>query len=350
MGRVYNALVKADRWKDHSRMVGGPNDPAGAPHQNGDRSEGAEAAYQAGAPWNEYRAAAREDDYRVSRSSSLFTEHPAALLRVAPEPPPPPVFIEPRASASIRDLRLDPHLPALTGNDELASERYRTLAVRLLNLGSRRKLRTILVTSARPQEGKTTVAANLAWVMSKASERRVLLMDADLRIPTVCRKLGLSPRRGWLDLIDRNSELPDALVRLDPNGLYVLAPRSSLDAYAGPVRPGASSALTPTDAITSSRVDALIKELENQFDFIVIDAPPILEFADAQRLSSIVDGTLLVVRAGQTRFNLVTDALKLVPKEHRLGVVLNEAQVDAEMAYYSRHKGSGKAGSFGRKG
>ena len=190
-----------------------------------------------------------------------------------------------------------------------------------------------------------------AWVMSKASERRVLLMDADLRLPTVCGKLGLRPRRGWLDLIEGSSQLSDALVRVDPNGLYLLAPRSSLDRNAGPVRTTASSrggsvrryestmALTAaTDAITSSRVETLINELENQFDFIVIDSPPIIDFADAQRLASIVDGTVLVVRAGQTRFNLVADALKLIPKEHRLGVVLNEAQVDEEIAYYSRRR------------
>jgi capsular exopolysaccharide synthesis family protein len=260
--------------------------------------------------------------------------------------------VEPRQHANVLDLTLDPHLSAIALSDDLASERYRTLAVRLINFASKRKLKTLLVTSAQEGEGKSTVAANLAWVMAKAGARRVLLVDADLRRPSAARMLGVKPNGGWLDMTEGLMKLEDAAVRLDPNSLYLLAPRSARnEAKNGSLNAGASSPdpVAASEALTSSRVEELLQDLERHFDFIVIDAPPILEFADAQRLASIVDGSVMVVRAARTHHEMVSDALKLIPKERRLGVVLNEAQVDEEIAYGNRKKKTGIKAIFGNK-
>lgn len=246
-------------------------------------------------------------------------------LHVAPPPPvktPPPPFVEPNATVDASRLNVEPHLVAFNKSDLLASERYRTLAVRLFNLASRqqdKKLKTLLITSTREGEGKTTVAANLAWVMAKAPERRVLLIDADVQKPAVCKKLNINTNRGWLDLIDGKAKFVEAAVRLDPSGLYVMSPR----------RAGAEFSQA-ADSLTSSRVEKLFTELEQYFDFIIIDAPAISDSADAQRIASIVDGTVLVTRAGQTHHAEMTEALKLVPKERRLGVVLNGAEMKSE--------------------
>src|SRR4030095_2471209 len=110
---------------------------------------------------------------------------------------------------------------ALTGDDLLATERYRTLAMKLLSLTDQRKIKTVLITSAQEGDGKTTVATGAAWSLAKIAERRVLLIDAS---PTssLGRMLGIEPKRGWVNLLDGSSELKQAVVRLQPNGLYVL--------------------------------------------------------------------------------------------------------------------------------
>jgi Mrp family chromosome partitioning ATPase len=148
----------------------------------------------------------------------------------------------------------------------------------------------------------------------------VLLIDANLQNASVSQKLGLDPQSGWLDVVEGRTKFTEAALRLDPNGLYVLAARKL------------ASGTPQTDELTSLRLEKLFKELEPYFDFILIDAPPILDSADAQRMASIVDGTVMVSRAGHTRHTEVTDALKLVPKERRLGIVLNEAQLTEEGA------------------
>lgn len=353
MGRVYNALLKAERWGDRAR----PARPA-APAHNEKAIPVAEPVKEreprpAPQPETATTPALKLDD-RAMGLPLDFNDQPGlgellsatsevSHLRVAPTPPPAAVFTEPRESVNISALSLDPHLAAITCSDELASERYRTLAVRLFNLSARRKLKTLLVTSAHEGEGKTTIATNLAWVMTKRSERRVLLIDADLRCPSVGRALGLTASKGWLDIVEGKCELADAAIRLDPNGLYVLVPQATGERHRDSLKHPASA--EASDALTSSRVEKLIGELERHFDFIIIDAPPILEFADAQRLAAIVDGSALVVRAGQTHHTAVTDALKLVPKERRVGVVLNDAQVTEEISYNNRKK----KGFFGGK-
>src|SRR6185503_9760263 len=101
---------------------------------------------------------------------------------------------------NINGLSLDPHLVALTGSDALACERYRTLAVRVCAIAARRKLKTLLVTSAEEGEGKSVIAMNLAWMMAKRDNRRVLLIDASLRSTYSSSMLNIAPARGWLEM------------------------------------------------------------------------------------------------------------------------------------------------------
>ncbi|HYP28478.1 MAG TPA: CpsD/CapB family tyrosine-protein kinase [Blastocatellia bacterium] len=383
MGRVYNALMRADRWRDNAEPIGSPamaeaGRPCPEPLDRGqERASTAPDAQAPGSPFlfdttadvdgfisASFQQAVIDDPSpnrfarnqpahehfsgeRAANQSDILTDilaasAPPPQLSVAPAPA--PAFVEPRQSANVHDLPLDPHLPAIASGDDLASERYRTLAVRLINFASKRKLKTLLVTSAQEGEGKSTVAANLAWVMAKAGARRVLLLDADLRRPSSARMLGVEPRGGWLDMTEGRAKFEDAAVRLDPNSLYLLAPQAARNHAANGMK-GAGAPLidhaAASEAVTSSRVEELLEDLERHFDFILIDAPPILEFADAQRLASIVDGSVMVVRAARTHHEMVSDALKLIPKERRLGVVLNEAQTDEEVAYGYRKKKAG---------
>jgi protein-tyrosine kinase len=241
--------------------------------------------------------------------------------------PPAHIFEEPRRIVNVRGLTIDPHLVALTAEDALAVERFRSLAVRVINAASRRKLKTLVVTSAEEGEGKSAVAAGLAWAMAKRSERRVLLIDASLSPRPISRMLGLDSPRGWLDVADDLSGLADVMVRLDPNGLYVMAQRiPPTEAERQEAAAGMS------DALISSRFEKLLAGLEQRFDFIVIDAPHVLGSADAQRLASIADGTVIVARSGVTRSSRVTAAIALVPEDRRVGIVLNESEVSGGAA------------------
>ncbi|HKP85843.1 MAG TPA: cellulose synthase operon protein YhjQ/BcsQ [Blastocatellia bacterium] len=223
---------------------------------------------------------------------------------------------------NINSLSLAPHLSALTGSETLTCERYRTLAVRVSSSLARRKLKTLLVTSAEQGEGKSAVAASLAWMMAKRDNRRVLLIDAGLRSAPSSIALNVAPPRGWLGMTDVSSAMTDALVRLDPNRLYVMTPtgahqKAELDDAA------------IDDALASSQFEKLVAELTGYFDFIVIDGPAICRSYGAQQFASIADGTILVARAGQTHRSRVMTAVDLVPQERRVGIVLNESEVEA---------------------
>lgn len=348
-------MVRAEKWKDSDRPIGRPdrNDAA-----RGRRGEAAPASYfdasSAATAQSAFENSSSQTEYMVSPAAersfiaaesveagqSAFGPRQVTLAgRSVAEPTAPsaPVitFEEPSEVSNIVDLAIDPRVATLTREDPLAVERYRALAVKLLNLAERRKLKTLLITSAEAGEGKTTVATVVAWSLAKHPERRVLLIDANPGSPSVGSTLGIDPEHGWLNLVDRSCELKHALVRLDPNGLYVMTP--------GPL-----AAPRSTDAM-SSRLEDVIAELAPRFDLVVVDSPAILESPEAQRLAAVLDGAVIVARAGHTHHSKVTAARKLVPKERRLGVVLNESEAGAEFGHRRRGKSSLVGRLFGRK-
>src|SRR5713226_1645168 len=216
MGRVYNALVRAERWSDRHRQIGSParNDAQPERAQVGASVFSFNADSAADAPFESGDLALSEEGYSppsgdlfglrslisVSESHAPQEIAPSRLRSLAPVVKP-PAFEEPDEVVNVSELTVDPHLLALTCEDSLAAERFRTLAVRILNLAARRKLKTLLVTSAEAEEGKTMVATSVAWSLAKDPERRVLLIDASLTSSSVCRSLGLEAKRGWIDLI-----------------------------------------------------------------------------------------------------------------------------------------------------
>jgi capsular exopolysaccharide synthesis family protein len=325
MGRVYNALVKADRLTGRERPIGRPasgdvaaKDAEGFPKQVASITTRENSA----ADFSFDHASAASAPVFQSDSNFSLTETFAAPRAIEPRDAQPIAgsflprpAIDPCEIADVKSLTIEPHLVALTGSDALACERYRTLAVRIINAASRRRLKTIVITSAERGEGKSTVAINLAWAMAARSNLRVLLIDTNRPSPSINRLLGLSSRRGWLDLIDDPSGLAGAVTRIDPNGLYVM-PAGTQEATA-----------SLDDILASSRFEKFLAELNARFDFVIIDAPPLIGSADAQQLAAIADGTVIVARAGVTHHNRVSAALALVPEDRRVGIVLNESGV-----------------------
>ena len=375
MGRIYNALSKADGLADRQRPIGRPASDNAARQQSdtATRRRGDAAMSAAAEPARRDSTPAPQPVRRDSTPAPAFdfsgedhispsggasgaepfgvdylfalsettgarraaepalppTQEPAAVSPrplVAASPidcvAAPPVFEEPRQIVSLKSLKVAPHA-ALAGGDVLAAERYRTLAVRISTLAARRKIKSLVVTSADRGEGKSTVAASLAWTLARPGVRRVLLLEATAQADSMSRLLGVQPARGWLGLGDAPAELANAMLRIDPNGLYVMTARGA--AGAAPADGGALD-----EALMSSRFEKLLARLAARFDLVVIDAPAICDSAEAQQIAAIADATVVVARAGRTHHRRVSEAADLVPQERRLGVVLNECEVAAE--------------------
>lgn len=301
MGRVYKALVRADRWSDCEHAIGSTI--------SSDRANVSIKAQPA-------PPVLREFDNRSARPKSVSEASPSLAVKIAPAKPvlrhapvtappkphinvapPPKIFEEPAEIHNISSLAIAPHLVTLAGTDALAAERYRTLATRLLSMAGRSRLKTFLITSAEPSEGKTTVAVNLAWSLAKRPERRVLLLDVNTDAYAMSHALGVAAKTS-------SGARNGRLMRLDPNGLYVLSQAA----------PSAGA----------------LEQLASRFDIVVVDSPSILDSPDAQNLAASLDGTVIVARAGRTDRRKITAARKLVPKSKRLGLVLNEIDLNAE--------------------
>lgn len=198
------------------------------------------------------------------------------------------------------------------------AEQFRTLRARLDSLAAQRPIRSLCITSALQGEGKTTAAVNLALVSSMSLERRVLLVDCDLRNPKVHRSLGLRPDAGLGEVLEGEATLEKAVMRVEGTSLDVLAVRSQPP--------------NPSELLAGPRMRSLIEELVARYDLVVLDTPSTLALPDAKTVSELTDGLVLVVRADMTPKEDVEAALDVLDRRHVLGLVLNGAQVDE--AYY----------------
>ncbi|PYX33968.1 MAG: hypothetical protein DMG80_03965 [Acidobacteria bacterium] len=202
------------------------------------------------------------------------------------------------------------------------AESYRALRTSLLlsSLGGPPKV--IMVTSARPQEGKTTTAINSAIVLAQKGVR-VLLVDADLRRPSVHKTLGMGPRSGLSNVLTGNATLEQAISPspILPN-LFILT--------AGSPPPN------PAELLASSNMKDVLDELREQFDHVVIDTPPTLSVTDAVVLSPRVDAIVLVIRSGQTTKQALRRARDILMQvnAHVTGVLLNAVDLTSPDYYY----------------
>jgi succinoglycan biosynthesis transport protein ExoP len=208
--------------------------------------------------------------------------------------------------------KVDSHLVALTSPGSFAAEQYQGLRLTIERIGRSRTLQVIAVTSPAAGEGKTLTAINLAGALARGSDdARVLLIDADLRRPAIARQLALID--GWGGLAeavrDAGTTLSDVTQRLDAHNLSVIS--------AG-TRSGAVHQI-----LRSPRLDRLLTEARQRFDFIVLDTPPLLPVFDSALLANSVDGVLMVVAANQTPRKLLGEALNLLDPAKVLGIVFN---------------------------
>jgi non-specific protein-tyrosine kinase len=203
-----------------------------------------------------------------------------------------------------------------------AAEAYRTLRINLEFASVDEPLRTMLVTSSSPSEGKSTALANLAVAMSDG-DRAVILVDADLRRPVQHELFGLSNEQGLSDMFRSESAFNDPPIQSVPNStLRVLT--------SGPLPP------IPSQLLAARKMDEVIAGLAEKADIVLFDAPPVVAVTDASLLASKVDGVLLVARAGNTRRDHVRSAKDRLDKVNArlMGAVLLNAPFDSSMGSY----------------
>lgn len=213
-----------------------------------------------------------------------------------------------------------PALITLTDPRSPGAEAYRALRTNLMFSSLDHPLGTLLVTSAAPEEGKSTTLANLAVTLAQGG-RSTILVDCDLRRPRQHEIFGLPAAPGLSNAILDKVEAPDLL----PTGVEGLS-----------LLPAGDLPPSPADLLGSRRMEALIANLKSRADLVLFDAPPIVAVTDAALLASKLDGVLLVVSAGHTRREHAQRAKALLEKIHVriVGTVLTNAAVDKSLTSY----------------
>src|SRR5215211_2659073 len=202
-----------------------------------------------------------------------------------------------------------------------AAEAYRTLRTNIQFSSLDKPLQTLLATSTAPDEGKSTTIANLAVTMAQ-SEQRVILVDCDLRRPTLHTLFSLPNEAGLTSLILAAEDAPIPLQETGVPGLSLLT--------SGPLPP------RPADILGSRRMEAVIARLRAEADIVLFDTPPVVAVTDAAVLAAKVDGVLLVFQAGATSRDRARQARQILEKvkANIVGVILNNAQGEQGYGYY----------------
>ena len=265
---------------------------------------------------------------KVEEQSKEAPSVPAKTI-VAPAPRHPDQFLSvPSIPARIGSesriiVSSDPSSPG--------SERFRLIRMALRNAAGGKLPRVLLITSPLPQDGKSTVALNLATSLSEGGKHRILLLEADLHRPTILATLGLEWMPGLSEVL-QGGELPSAVVRrVEPLDIYLMSAGHASE--------------NPSELFQGDKFNSLLHDLKASFDSILVDCPPAFPLADVVALKTNADGVLLVARAGVTPREAVRETIQLFKPGKVLGLILNaEEEVNQIYAkYYYRKDGSGSS-------
>jgi len=209
------------------------------------------------------------------------------------------------------------------------AERFRLIRMALRN-GNSKAPKVLLITSPLPQDGKSTMALNLATTLAEEGKVRVLLMEADLHRPSLCTHLGLERLCGITEVVEDSLEAAAAVRRVDPLGFYLM--------------PAGRPPHNPNELLQSERFVGLLHDLRNSFDWVLLDCPPAFPLADVVALRPHADHVLLVARADSTPREAVQETFQLFKPGHVAGLILNGASVDSKLySHYYYAKGPDKS-------
>jgi protein-tyrosine kinase len=255
----------------------------------------------------------------------------AALLRKVAETLPTEVDnrspIQPDTFRGIEPLKVDnPYLVTACKENVPASEEYRKLKAVIGRMTNGEKFNnTLMVASAVGGEGKTLTALNLAITLGQGHDHTVLLVDTDLRKPSVHEYLGIDPKVGLLQCLTEGLPISRALIKTGIGKLVVL--------------PAGGRVANPVELLSSNKMKDLTKELKYRYPdrYVIFDTPPLLPFAEAQVIGSWVDGVVFVVREGYAKSQHVKEAMESLKERVILGVVFNGASFSPQKNRYHYH-------------
>ncbi len=230
--------------------------------------------------------------------------------------------------------KVNKHLISITDAGTSIAEQYKKLRVNILKLTEKEFLNTLLITSPEIGEGKTLTAINLAVTMAKEIDYTVLLVDADLKHPTIHKYLGLEVKYGLSDYLMGKVKISDVMIKTGVGKLIFLPAGSPTD--------------NSSELLSSDRMKKLIYEMKYRYNdrYIIFDSAPILVTSDTISLSNLVDGLLIVMQGGRTTLKTAEKALSLINGANILGVVFNNVPREFAKNLYPYYYGYGKEGYY----
>jgi len=233
----------------------------------------------------------------------------------------------------------NPYLVTVTEPDSPATEEFRKLKSLVVSITKKGSfLNTLMVTSTVGGEGKSLTAVNLALTLAQEYDHTVLLVDADLRQPSIHNYLGIQPQKGLSDCLLNGTDIGSALIKTGIGKLMFLGSGTRIS--------------NPVELLSSNKLKEVVKELKHRYAdrYVIIDTPPILPFAEAHAIGAVVDGVIFVVKERHARLNNVKDALTMLKDTNILGVVYNAVDIEPfdnhyYYKYYNRYnkkRGNGK--------
>jgi capsular exopolysaccharide synthesis family protein len=207
-----------------------------------------------------------------------------------------------------------------------SADRYRLLRMRLRELGKAGKLKTLLITSPLPHDGKSTVCLNLATALAEGGRKNVLLIEADLHQPGLTGKLGLKTWTGLAECLEGTADPRSAIRQIDPLN-WCLLPAGGLLANA-------------SELLQTAALAGVMSKLSPHFDWIIVDSPPVLPLSDATSLTRYADATLIVARADRTVREALDETIAIIGRQRIAGIVLNGVNAfnRSYSTYYKSYK------------
>ncbi len=330
MSRVHDALRRAAYEKSEEARQAAANPPAVDPVASGFRPP---------LPPSETVAASMDPPVLpVESEPASFDQEDISSVALAGETAPVaqaalPLFVNTAADLErlediITQVQVIPFTPApdaLLVNPakpkDAPSEEFRSLRTRLNHLQKDQPLHTLVVSSASPGEGKSFTACNLAMSHAQLAGKRILLADFDFRRPSIDKLFGIKGAAGLTDYLLGKARIQDILYRIGDTNLHLIAAGASVQ--------------NPLELLNLSACGTLLEALRDHFDWVILDSPPLLFAADGNLLSTMADGTILVVRIGTTTYDSVARALQSLCENNVLGIVVNGAHHGELYSRYS---------------
>ena len=217
--------------------------------------------------------------------------------------------------------RVEPRLVTITHPHSTYCEEYRSLRTQIIHKSQRQKLKSIVIASINASEGKSVTALNFSWLLAQTDGVKALIIDSDLRMPSLTDYLGIEADRGLSHVLAGTAELKESIIKLEPSGLHLL--------------PGGEARSDVAELISGPKFKEILREAREMFDFVIIYAPPLGIFTDAAVLINHADGAIMVVRSGKTRYSTVERVMESVPRDRMLGVVLNQSEDVLDETHYN---------------